>query len=74
VAVIDAEEIARNISFTRDQHGRTTAVVITPELWRQILDVLEDAEDHALVGALKDRLAAGPVAAGALRWDALPKD
>jgi hypothetical protein len=29
---------------------------------------LEDAEDRGLVEALRDRLAQGPAAAGALRW------
>jgi len=68
------DEIARNVQFTADQHGKTTAVVLTPELWRQILEALEDAEDRALVRALKDRLATGPAAAGALHWEDASKD
>ena len=63
------EEIARGVQFTLDHQGKTTAVVLTPELWRQILGAIEDAEDRALVRALNDRLAVGPVASGALRWD-----
>lgn len=27
------EKIARSVQFTLDQHGKTTAVVLTPELW-----------------------------------------
>jgi hypothetical protein len=68
------EEIARSVQFTLDQQGKTTAVVLTPELWGQILEALEDAEDRALVRALKDRVAAGPVVSGALRWDDVSKD
>ncbi len=68
------EEIARSVQFTLDQHGKTTAVVLSPELWRQILEALEDSEDQALVRALKERLAAGPAASGAIRWDAASKD
>lgn len=68
------DEIARGIQFTLDQYGKMTAVVLTPELWRQILEALEDAEDREFVRALKDRIAAGPAAAGALRWDDVAKD
>lgn len=69
-----AEAIARSVQFTLDQHGKTTAVVLTPELWAQILTALEDAEDRALVRALSERLAAGPIASGALRWVDVDKD
>lgn len=68
------DEIARNVQFTVDQHGKTTAVVLTPELWRQILEALEDAEDRTLVRALKERLATGPETSGALRWEDVSKD
>jgi PHD/YefM family antitoxin component YafN of YafNO toxin-antitoxin module len=69
-----AEEMARSVQFTVDQHGKTTAVVLTPELWRQLLDALEDAEDRALVRQLKERIGAGPTASGALRWEDVSKD
>jgi PHD/YefM family antitoxin component YafN of YafNO toxin-antitoxin module len=68
------EEIARHVQFTVDQDGKTTAVVLTLELWRQLLDALEDAEDRALVRQLKERLATGPAASGALRWEYVSKD
>jgi signal transduction protein with GAF and PtsI domain len=68
------DDIARNVQFTLDQHGKTTAVVLTPDLWRQILDALEDMEDQALVRALQQRIAAGPTATGALRWDDVSRD
>ncbi|NJN17521.1 MAG: hypothetical protein HC822_15250 [Oscillochloris sp.] len=61
------EEIACSVQFSLDHNGRTTAVVPTPELWRQILEALENAEDRALLQALKNRIATGPVASSALR-------
>jgi hypothetical protein len=30
---MSVEEIARSVQFTLDQQGKTTAVVLTPELW-----------------------------------------
>ncbi|MCS6880729.1 MAG: hypothetical protein RMK84_11455 [Oscillochloridaceae bacterium] len=63
------EELARGVQFMVDQQGHTTAVVLTPELWRQILEALEDAEDRELLRTLRDRIAAGPRAAGALQWN-----
>lgn len=61
-------ELTRDVQFTVDQGGQVTAVVLDPALWRRILAALEDAEDRALVQALSERLAKGPAAAGALRW------
>jgi hypothetical protein len=61
-------ELTEGVQFTVDQHGAVTAVVITPDLWQRIVDALEESEDHALVQALRSRLAAGPIASGALRW------
>ncbi len=48
--------------------------MLTPELWAQILEALEDAEDRAIVRALRDRIAAGPATSGALRWEDVSKD
>ena len=61
-------ELAQGVQFTVDQRGEVTAVVLTPKLWKRIAEALEDAEDYELVRALRERLAAGPVASGALRW------
>lgn len=62
------DDITRDVQFMLDHHGRLTAVVLTPELWRQILDALEEAEDQALIQMLRERISAGPAASGALRW------
>jgi hypothetical protein len=61
-------ELTQDVQFTVDQGGHVTAVVLDPTLWRRILTALEDAEDRALVQALGERLAKGPAAAKALRW------
>lgn len=65
---MDAVELAAGVQFTVDQQGRTTAVVVDPGLWQRIMEALEEAEDRALVEALRDRLVRGPTASGALRW------
>ena len=63
-----AVELAAGIQFTMDQRGEVTAIVVQPELWRQIVEALEDAEDRELVAALRARLASAPDEAGAIRW------
>lgn len=61
-------ETREQVQFTVDQHGTITAVVVPPELWQRIVAALEDVDDRALVQALRTRLAEGPAASGALRW------
>jgi len=63
-----AAELTKSVQFTVDQNGQVTAVVVTPELWKRIIEALEDAEDRELVQVLRSRLAHGPSASGALRW------
>jgi hypothetical protein len=67
-------ELTKNIQFTVDQGGQITAVVLEPSLWRRILVALEDSEDRALVQVLRARLAAGPIASKALRWQDVAAD
>lgn len=62
------DELVQGVQFTVDQQGHVTAVVLTPDLWRRITEALEEAEDRELVQALHSKLAAGPLADGALRW------
>lgn len=62
------DELAQGVQFTVDQHGHVTAIVLTPDLWKRIAEALEDASDRELAQALRDKLAAGPVASGAMRW------
>lgn len=62
------DELAQGVQFTVDQHGQVTAVVLTPDLWKRIAEALEDASDRELAQALRDKLAAGPAASGAMRW------
>ena len=63
-----AAELTQDVQFTVDQTGRVTAVVITPELWQRIVEALEDADDRVLAQELRAKLAVGPSASGALRW------
>lgn len=62
-------ELTQDVQFTVNQHGKITAVVLTPALWQQIMEALEDIEDRALIRSLRDRIAQGPAASGALVWD-----
>lgn len=61
-------ELTQGVQFTVDRRGQVTAVVLTPELWQRIAEALEDTEDRELVRALRERLADGPAASSALRW------
>jgi hypothetical protein len=65
-------ELATGVQFTVDQTGKVTAVVLTPELWERIVELLEDSEDmrtaRAALAALK--AAGGDRArAGWLKWE-----
>ena len=68
------EELVQGVQFTVDQQGQVTAVVLTPDLWRRIVEALEDTDDRELVQSLHDKLVSGPVAAGALRWQDVADD
>jgi hypothetical protein len=60
--------LVQDVQYKVDSEGQLTAVVLSPTLWQRVIEALEDAEDRALVSVLRPRLARGPVAAGALRW------
>ncbi|MCS6940818.1 MAG: hypothetical protein RMJ55_12180 [Roseiflexaceae bacterium] len=74
VDTMTVDDITRNVQFMLDRNGRLTAVVLTPELWRQILDALEEAEDRALIRMLRERILVGPDASAALRWEDVVQD
>lgn len=61
-------DLSAGIQYTIDQHGHVTAIVVTPEAWERIMMLLEEAEDRALVRALRERLRQHPAASGALHW------
>ena len=63
---MSANEIAAGLRFVVDGEGRVTSVVLTPELWRRLVERLEDAEDRKLLEELAPKLADGPK--GALAW------
>ncbi len=62
-------DITAGVQFTVDRSGKVTAVVLTPELWEHIIQLLEDSEDRALVQAMQERLHQHPALSGALRWE-----
>jgi hypothetical protein len=66
------EELTKGIQFVVDAHGKVTSVVLTPEVWQQIVARLEDDEDRAQLAQLAPKLAAGP--GGALRWSDVERD
>ena len=70
--VVGAKEIAARIRFVVDGQGRVTSVVLTPELWREIVEGLENAEDRKLLKELAPKLSAGPQ--DALRWTDVERD
>jgi len=67
--MIAVTELTNDIQFTIDRNGKIKAVVLSPELWLRLAQALEDAEDRELVKMISHRLAQGPQAAGALRWE-----
>jgi len=67
-------ELAQDVQFTVDQRGKITAVVLTPALWEQIVEALEDIEDRALIRSLRDRIAenaSGKLTVGDIRRSGL---
>jgi uncharacterized protein YjeT (DUF2065 family) len=69
---VSAKEIAAGIRFVVDSEGHVTNVVLTPELWHQVIEQLEDAEDRKLLQDLAPKLGKGPD--GALRWADVERD
>ena len=67
-----SKEIAAGVRFLVDGEGHVTSVVLTPELWRQLVEQLEDAEDRKLLDQLAPKLAQGPQ--DALRWTDVERD
>ena len=72
VQLVGAKEIAARIRFVVDGEGRVTSVVLSPELWREVVESLENAEDRELLKELAPRLSVGPQ--GALRWSDVERD
>lgn len=62
----NTEELAAGIQFVVDGRGQVTSVVLSPEVWKQLVSQLEDAEDRAMLTRLAPKLAEGPKAA--LAW------
>ena len=70
--LMSSEEIAAGIRFVVDAEGQVTSVVLTPELWRRVVEQIEDAEDRKLLKELGPKLARGPE--GAIKWADVERD
>lgn len=67
-------ELTRDVQFTVDQQGKITAVVITPEVWEQIVETLEGFEERNPLRSLRDLIAenaSGELTVGDLRKSGL---
>lgn len=69
---MSAKELAEGIQFVVDAQGNVTSVVLTPDVWRKLVQELEDAEDRALLSSLAPKLSSSPQ--GALRWSDVETD
>jgi len=56
------------VRFLVGSNGRPTAVQVDMDLWQQIMDALEDAEDVALARAALNELAAAGGDPGKAGW------
>ena len=45
--------LVQDVQYKVDSEGQLTAVVLSPTLWQRVIEALEDAEDRALVSALR---------------------
>lgn len=67
-------KLTQDVQFTVDQHGKITAVVLTPTLWLRIVETMGSIEDRALIGSLRDLMAenaSGALTVGDLRKSGL---
>lgn len=68
------KELNDGVRFTVDGNNQVTAVVVAPELWRKILDTLEDSEERDMVALLEQRAPIGPLDFSALTMRELSED
>ena len=62
-------EVLSSARYLVDAKGGKTDVVLSLSTWRNLLSLLEDLDDRAVVREWLPRLHAGPLTSGALRWD-----
>lgn len=60
-------QLNEGVRFTVDGNNEVQAVVLTPELWRGILEALEDSAEREMIAMLKERAPAGPFDFSAMR-------
>jgi len=62
-------EVLSSARYLVDAKGGKTDVVLSLSVWSNLLALLEDLDDRAVVKEWLQRLHAGPSPSGALRWD-----
>lgn len=62
-------EVLSSVRYLVDAKGGKTDVVLSLSIWGNLLALLEDLDDRAVVREWLPRLHAGPLASGALPWD-----
>jgi len=53
-ADMNAIEMLQNVEFVVDDQGNKKAVLLDYEMWAQLLVILEDLEDAAEIGRLRE--------------------
>lgn len=61
------KELNDGVRFTVDGNNHVTAVVLTPDIWRKVLDALEEGEQHMIATMLLERAPAVPLDLSELR-------
>lgn len=55
------QELNSGVQFTVDGNSQVTAVVVRPDLWRKIVQALEEGERQELAALLIERAPAAPL-------------
>jgi len=63
----------KNVHFVVDADGKQSAVQVSMEDWKKILEYFEELEDRDKVKAILHRLKAGPEKSKTLNWKEVRK-
>lgn len=67
-------ELNEGVQFTVDANNQVTSVVLTPSLWRKILNTLEDSQEQEMAALLTERAKVGPLDLSVLHMRELSED
>ena len=60
------QELNKGVQFTVDGNSQVTAVVVMPDIWRKIIQALEESERQEIAALLMERAPATPLDLSAL--------